>query len=237
MRPFQWSWSRLKNFRACPKRHWHVDLEKDYQEVQGDALLWGNEVHTAMEKRIANGTPLPQTMQRYDHWPAAVKELGVEDGVIVKAENKLAITKEFQATGFFASDTWFRAVVDALIITPPYKYADPTLPTGPVAITLDWKTGAVKPEIEQLGLSSQVIFAHYPDVDAVVSSYVWLGDDKVTPAVYKRDQMTQLWNKLWPEIKVMEDAHRTTTYPPKPGPFCKRYCPVVSCPYHGKGSY
>ena len=33
----------------------------------------------------------------------------------------------------------------------------------------------------------------------------------------------------------MEEAYRTTTYPPKPSGLCSSYCPVTSCPYHGKG--
>jgi hypothetical protein len=202
--------------------------------VQGEALIWGDDVHHAMDARIGKGAPLPVTMQRYDHWAAGVDAMAAE-GVQVKSENKLGMTKDFEATGFFAGDTWFRAVIDVIAVTPEWAWQ--VLPPGKVAITLDWKTGAVKPEIEQLGLSAQVVFAHYPDVNSVVTSYIWLADGKTTPAVYKREDMAPLWNRLWPEIKVMEEAQRTTTYPPKPSGLCKRYCPVTSCPYHGKGSY
>jgi len=56
------------------------------------------------------------------------------------------------------------------------------------------------------------------------------------PKVYKRDGMLPLWNDLNPELAAMLEAWRTTTYPPKPSGLCMRYCPVTSCPYHGKGS-
>jgi hypothetical protein len=211
-----------------------VDIQKDFKEVQGEALIWGDEVHKAFEKRIASGTPLPNTMTRYDHWAAGILAMEPE-GVEIKAENRLAITKDFEPTGFFASDVWFRAVIDVIAVTPSWSWE--SLPPGKVAITLDWKTGAVKPEIEQLGLSAQVVFAHHPEVTSVVSSYIWLGDNKTTPAVYKKENMTPLWNKLWPEIKTLENAFNTTTYPAKPSGLCKNYCPVTSCQYHGKGSY
>ena len=32
-------------------------------------------------------------------------------------------------------------------------------------------------------------------------------------------------------------AYDTTTYPAKPGPLCRRYCPVAACPHHGESSY
>jgi len=48
--------------------------------------------------------------------------------------------------------------------------------------------------------------------------------------------MMPLWAGLMPEINQLAEAHRTTTYPPKPSGICVRHCPVTSCPYHGKGS-
>ena len=54
-KPFSWSWSKLKNFRTCPKRHYHVDIAKDFKEDDSEDLLWGNEVHEALAKRIGKG--------------------------------------------------------------------------------------------------------------------------------------------------------------------------------------
>ena len=222
MRPFSWSWSRLKNYRACPKRHYHVDLAKDYKEAEGEQLIWGNQVHDALAKRLAKKTPLPSTMQSYEGWAAGAEAVGGK----VLVENKLGMTKDFGKAGFFDDNTWFRAVVDLLV-----------LPHPTLAITYDWKTGQVKPEMEQLALSAQVIFAHYPDVQQVGSRYVWLGDGDHTTVTYRREDMVPMWNNLWPEIKQMAEAYRTTTYPPKPSGLCKRFCPVTSCPHHGRGSF
>ena len=51
-KPFAWSYSRLKNFESCPKRHWHLDIQKDIKEEEGEALLWGNVVHKALADRV-----------------------------------------------------------------------------------------------------------------------------------------------------------------------------------------
>ena len=224
MKPFSWSWSRLKNYRTCPKRHYEVDIAKNYRE-ESEALTWGNQVHDALANRIAKKTPLPVTMQHFEDWGQRVSDKK-QAGYKVLVENKLAMNQSFGPTSFFDNTTWFRGVVDVLMLS--------TIS----AVSLDWKTGGkIQPEFEQLMLSAQLIFAHYPSVEQVGARYVWLGHDQETTKVYHRDQMAPLWNELWPTINAMTEAHRTTTYPPKPGGLCKRYCPVTSCPHHGKGSY
>lgn len=226
-KPFAWSWSRLKNYRTCPKRHWHIDLNKDVKERESEQLKWGNVVHTAMAEYIEKGKDLPITVKRYHDWPDNVRKL-MRAGVDVRVEQQLAIAKDFTATGYFDNPTWFRAKLDVLSVLPQFRGA----------LTIDWKTGGkVEPEFEQLALSAQTVFAHHPDVDEVLAIYVWFGHDTQTAKVYKREDMVKLWNQLWPTINEMEEAWRTTTYPPRPSGLCKNYCPVTSCPYHGKGSY
>ena len=49
---FAFSYSRIKNFEACPKRHLEVDLKKTFKEADSDQLTWGNAVHKALELRV-----------------------------------------------------------------------------------------------------------------------------------------------------------------------------------------
>lgn len=227
MKKFAFSWSRFKNYRTCPKRYYEIDVTKNVKEEPGEALLWGNQVHEALAQRINGGLKLPITMQQYDDWPQRILSLK-EDGVQVLVENRLAMDEHFRPTAFFDQSTWFRSVVDVMMILPKALRA---------AITIDWKTGKIDPEFEQLAMSASAVFAHNPDVDIVGAIYVWLGNDSVTTKVYERDKMVPIWNDLYPGIRQMEEAHRTLTFPPKPSGLCKRHCPVVSCPHHGKGSY
>ena len=216
-KPFSWSFSRLKNYRTCPKKHWHVDLAKDVKEPESEQLTWGNRLHEAMAKRISEGENLPTDMKRFDKWPSNVQRVADEDKVVVKTENKLAMTKDFEPCGFFDSDAWFRGVIDVLVLV-----------SDRAAVTLDWKTGKIKPEYEQLALSAQLLFVHYPKLEWVETIYVWFGHNTKTQHRYHRSEMVETWNRLWPEIKQMELAHNTTTYLPKPSGICVNWCPVVT---------
>jgi hypothetical protein len=216
-KPFAWSYSRLKNYETCPKRHWHCDIVKDVKEEESDQLLYGNMLHSAMAKRISEGVPLPKGYDEYEDW--AVKVLTGEGKVLV--EQKLALNKDFGATSFFARDAWFRGVGDVIKII------------GPVALVLDWKTGKIVEDSQQLALMAACVFAHHPEVMKVRSEFIWLKDDATTRADFTREGMSAVWASLWPRLQALEQAHNTTTYPAKPGGLCKRYCPVSQCPHHG----
>ena len=82
-----WSYSRLKNYETCPKRHWHYDIFKDVKEPESDQLKDGFFVHDVLAKRIANATPLPPQVIEYEPW--AVRVLTGPGQILV--EQKLAI--------------------------------------------------------------------------------------------------------------------------------------------------
>ena len=76
-KPFAWSYSKLKNFEVCPKRHYNVDVIKAFKEEEGEALQWGNAVHKALADRCGpRASPLPHTMKGYEKWAARVTSMG-----------------------------------------------------------------------------------------------------------------------------------------------------------------
>lgn len=225
MKKFAWSWSRLKNNRVCPKKHYHVDIAKEFPEPDNEVLIWGNQVHKAMSEYIDKGTPLPLIMEHYEPWPASMVTLRSQ-GWTVKTELKLAMSEAHKPTGYFDGLTWFRGVCDVLAIESK----------AGAALAIDWKTGQIKPDAEQLALNAALVFSHYPETHVVDTVYVWLGNDDKTTKRFTRADMLPLWAGLMPEIRQLEEAHRTTTYPPKPSGICLNHCPVTSCPYFGKGN-
>ena len=218
---WSWSYSKLKNFDVCPKRMYEIDLCGNFKEdMQGEALKWGDDVHKALAKRLKDGTPLPKEMQNYEYW--ADRVLRGTGRLLV--EQKYAITRDFQPTTYFADNVWYRGIGDVVRIDEP------------VALVLDWKTGKVLEDSVQLMLMAQCIFSHFPTITHVRSSFAWLKEDCETPELLTRKEVADQWVELLPRVLALEQAAQTLTYPPKPSGICKTYCRVSNCPFYKKGN-
>ena len=215
---FAWSYSKLKNYETCPARYYGVDVSKNFKEEEGEALLYGNTLHKVLAKRIGEGAKLPSPFTHLEPW--AEKILSTPGKVLV--EQQLAITKELGPAEWFGRDAWYRGIADVIKIV------------GPVAVVLDWKTGKIVEDSVQLALMAQCVFAHHAEVQKIRTEFVWLKEDATTRADFAREDMVEVWNGLLPRVEQLEHAHNTTQFPAKPGNLCRKWCPVTSCPHHGK---
>ena len=215
---FSWSYSKIKNYETCPKRHFHCDIAKDVKEEESEQLAWGNEVHKHLALRIAKGEKLPAGMQAYDKWCTPI--LTSTGNILV--EQKLAITKDFGPCSWFSDEAWFRGIGDVIKIV------------GPVALIADWKTGKIIEDSAQLALMAACVFAHYPEVVKVRSEFIWLKEDATTRQDFHRNNMPAFWATMLPRVKILQEASEKQIYPAKPSHLCRKWCPVSSCPHHGE---
>lgn len=216
---FAWSYSKLKNYNSCPKRHYHVDIAKDYKEEESEILRWGNMVHDGLASRLGpKKIPLPDNMTSFEEWAQRIESIPGE----LHTELKLAMREDFTGCGFFDRGVWLRGVCDVLVAS------------GPVAYAGDWKLGKIIEDSVQLGLMAACVFANYPAIQAIRTEFIWLKDDATTRADFKRDDMAGLWNQVLPQVAVLKSANETMTYPPKPSGLCRRYCSVTACPHYGE---
>lgn len=218
---FAWSYSQLKNWETCPKRYFHYNVNKDVVEPETDQLREGNALHKHFENRVKSKTPLPLGYGQYESLLARI--IGAPG--VIYAEQKLAMTSSFTPVTFFGKGAWFRTVADCTKIN------------GDTAAVLDWKTGKPSQDITQLQLMAATIFCHQPEIQRVNAALVFVNHDKVEPAHFVRANLTEIWGDILPRVKLVERARASMEYPPKPSGLCKKYCAVVSCPYHGKGAY
>lgn len=218
---FSWSYSKLKNFRTCGYRYKKIDVDKTYAEdFSGEHLAWGKQVHTAFEQRVRDNMPFPKGMEHFED-AVAGRLVGVPGLILV--EQQMAIRKDLSACGWFDKDTWFRSIADYLRIN------------GPVALAIDYKTGKILEDSEQLALMAECIFAHYPEVQAVRTEFWWLKDDAATGQNYYRNKRHETWARVMPEVMTLELAHETNNFPARPSGLCKKHCIVTDCQFHGKG--
>lgn len=216
-RNFSWSYSRLKNFEICPKRHLHCDVLKDAKDDDSEQLLFGNKLHEALAKRISADVPLPMPYDGYEKWAKWALEAGHD----LKVEQKLAMREDFSPCGYFDNKVWFRGVIDVARVREP------------VAAIIDWKTGKIIEDSVQLALFAQMVFSHYPKVQMVRTEFVWLKENATTREDFKRSDMPGFWASMIPRINQLKAADRLQEYPAKPGYLCERYCPVKQCQHNG----
>lgn len=239
-KPFFWSYSKLKNFETCPKRHYEVDVAKHFKDEEGEQLAYGNALHKEMAARLSSRTPLSAVFARHEHWAQRVEHIRDAHGAELHVERKLAITREFAPCEFFDRrvDVWFRGVGDVILLIPAERHA----------VVLDWKTGKVLEDSQQLALTAQCILSHHPEIQWVTAMFIWMQHNAETTEHFTRgsdgahhgvdvQSMPRMWIDIWPRVQAMENAHVSMNYPATPSGLCKRYCPVTSCEYHGRGSY
>lgn len=221
-KPFAWSYSKLKNYEVCPKRYYNVDVAKLIKEEESENLLYGNNLHKALADAISGKEPLGKSWAHLQPWVDRVNAPapgGAKATVLV--EQQLAITADMGATEWFSKTAWYRGIADVIKLF------------GPVAVVLDWKTGKILEDGVQLALMAQCVFSHHPEVQKIRTEFIWLKESATTRADFAREDMVSVWAGVLPRVRLLEAAHKAAEFPPKPNSFCRRWCPVTSCPHHG----
>lgn len=215
-----WSYSSLTSFETCGKRHYHLKVAKDVVETPHEATAWGSTVHKYMEDRAKDGTPLPVSVAGYEKLVAPIIAKAGEKLI----EQQFAINAAMQPTTWMAPDAWCRGIVDIGVLT------------GTKALLLDWKTGKRKVDSSQLKLFAGLAFAHYPQVNTVVTGFVWLKEGKVDKNTFTREDVPAIWQEFVPRVRRLERAYEESKFPPKPSGLCRSWCPVPNrlCEFSGK---
>lgn len=215
-----WSFTSISAFETCPLQYKLLRVDKVVKETPSEAMTWGNTVHKALEERIRDDKPLPKTLAGYEH--LAAKIAGSKGEVLV--EQKLTLNEKFEPTSWFAKDAWCRGVLDVNIIGKRK------------AVTLDWKTGKRKDDLEQLKLFAAMIFAHYPDIGEVDTGFVWLKDNAVDREMFTREQVGDIWGTFLPKVAKLNAAFETGRWQARPSGLCRNHCPVgkSNCEFCGK---
>jgi len=221
--PFSWSFSAIKNYETCAFRYQQIDLLKAFKEEQSQELKDGFYVHDAMAKRINQAKPLPPNVP-YEHW-IDYAMYGVDrTKMIFGAERKLAITDRFEPCEYFdkIKPVWLRTVADTLKVHDDYAHI------------IDWKTGKVKPELDQLVLIGTCVMAHYPQVMRIRAELVWLGSNAKTTADYTAQDVAEFWPDYLQRVEKLRRARETNDFPVTKSGLCKRHCVVTSCQHCGQ---
>lgn len=220
---FTWSYSSLGLFQQCPRKYYHLRVLKDVKEPETTAILYGKEVHLALEEYIRDGKPIPPQFKEFTEVADMLKAIPGEK----LCEHKMGLTKDIQACGFFDENVWFRGVADLLIIN------------GDTARVIDYKTGKSSEfaDRKQLELMALAVFKHFPKVRKVKGGLMFLIANDFVKADYDKKDAPLAWLKWIQETDLILNAHDTNVWNAKPNFTCRKFCLVKDCEHNGKGHY
>ena len=223
MSNLKWSYSSLGLFQQCPRKYYHLRVLKDITEPETTAILYGKEVHLALEEYIRDGKPIPAQFKEFTDIADMLKAMPGDK----LCEYKMGLTKDIQACGFFDENVWFRGVADLLIIN------------GDTARVIDYKTGKSSEfaDKKQLELMALALFKHFPKVRTVKAGLIFLVANDFIKANFEKKDAPITWLKWIQETDRLEEAHEVNVWNPKPNFTCRKYCLVKDCEHNGKGHY
>jgi hypothetical protein len=215
MSPITWSFSSLKQYINCPKQYQQVKVLKRYETKPTQQMLYGTNVHTALENYAKDGTELPHNYQRFAPMVDPLLEI---DGTRYP-EHQMALDINRQPCAY-GKGYWVRGIVDLMIVS------DDT------AFIVDYKTGSDKyPDLKQLRLMALMTFAHFPEVQKIKAGLLFVLHNNFIPEEYERSQIDELWNNFTPDLDRLKISFENDSWQPNPTPLCG-WCPVTECEFH-----
>lgn len=91
-------------------------------------------------------------------------------------------------------------------------------------------TGKVKDDPTQLQMFAAMVMWHFPRVNTVKTSYIWLKFNEITNATYERRFLDALWRALRPRFDRVQEVIDLGVFDTKPSGLCP-WCPAKDiCP-------
>lgn len=204
------SYSSIKLFENCPLRYYRQRIVKDVSDPGGEASKYGERIHALLEARL-KGSGLDPEAEQYEPLCASVERLASRGSLHI--EHELVLTENLTATGWWDADAWLRSKLDVLVII------------GGDAVVMDWKTGKRRADQFQMQLFAAQVFQHFPEVQRVKTSLVWLKSMEMDTEHYERTDTNAIWADVLKRINRIHEAYEHANWPARPSGLC-RYCPA-----------
>ena len=203
------SYSSIKLYENCPLRYYRQRIVKDVTDPGGEASKHGERIHAFLEGRL-KGSGLDAEVAQYEPLCASVEKLAKQGELHI--EKELVLTENLVPTGWWDSDAWLRSKLDVLVVI------------GADAVVMDWKTGKRNADQFQMQMFAAQVLKHFPDVQQVKTSLVWLKTMEMDTEVYNRADINTVWAEIMKRIQRIHRSVEHDNWPAKPSGLC-RFCP------------
>lgn len=212
----QWSYSSLKDFLNCPKQYYEVKIAKNFVKKETEQMLYGKEVHKALENYVRDNTPLAKNYERFKTLLDALIEIPGQRF----PEFEMALKRDRTPCNFHDENRWVRGIADLVIVDDDTAYV------------VDYKTGSNKrPDPDQLKLMALMIFSHFPEVNRIKAGLLFVMHNSFLDEEYNRQEINKLWAVFEPKLARLHAAYENDIWPTTPTGLCG-WCPVSSCKFH-----
>ena len=205
MADFTWSYSSLKQYQNCPKQYYEIRVAKNYIVKENEAMMYGKEVHTALENYVKEGVELAKNYQRFKPIVDALISIPGDK----YPEFEMALTHGKEPCAFDNEDRWVRGIADLLIVD------------GMNAHIIDYKTGSNKyPDPKQLRLMALMTFCHFPDVQKIKAGLIFIMKNSFVNEEYHRKDMDKSWAMFEQPLKRLEYSYDNDVWETNPTHLC-----------------
>ena len=256
--PFVPSHSAIQQFKDCPRRYQaqYVSKEISYQPSApadlgkclhklaewfvlqklerpippGADTVSDRELTTDTYKEacIAVRPKFPPTLYELaEHWRhirPVLDGLPFNPHTRIMVEHKVAFNYQGVGCDYFDRDGVFRAIIDLAAIT------------GNMAVLIDYKTSKEMKASAQLQRSALAMFMAHPNLQVVYTNFVSTRGQPSIRERYLRNDMEDMLAKLMTDIRSVQEAYVTNTWPEKKSGLCRSWCPVEKCTNFGGGA-
>jgi len=219
----KWSYSDWSLFDTCARKYYHLKVVKDFKQTDGEALLYGRELHEAAENYIRSDTPLPEKFKYLQTGLDALRSIKGQK----YCEYKLGLTDRLEPVDFFNKQVWWRGVADLFV------------ENSGTGFLVDYKTGRNSrfADKDQLELLSLALFKHHPQLQTIKGGLFFVVSKDMVKANFQRSDAHELWTKWLSNIQRLERAFENNVWNATPNFSCQKYCPVENCEHYGNATY
>ena len=208
-KPLVWSYTLLNTYDSiCPHQAYRRFIKRDIPFFETPQMKRGNDVHSALEHRVAAGRPLPPDMQQYEPIAAPLAARSA------KAEEWVGVNSDFTPADSRQAN-YGRGKIDVHIAQ------------GQSAYLLDYKTGKTREESFELEIQAVFLKAKYPDLKVIVGQYAWLAEVRLGKVHDVSDTQAK-WMRIGAIVARMKADKQGGEFAKRPSGLCG-WCPVKDC--------
>lgn len=212
-----YSFSGIKSFKNCQRQYYETKILKKYPMVETEAIMYGKEVHKALEDYVKSDVPLG----KHSRFKGIADALNNIKGKKL-TEYEMGLDESLNPCGFSDEQCFIRGIADLIIIDDEKQTAH----------IFDYKTGSAKyPDTDQLELMALMVFRHFSTITKVKAGLLFIVHDTIISAEYEKKDAKKKWLGWLQKIEVMEQAAQSNVYQENPSGLCG-WCVVVECPHH-----